>query len=487
MSALYKFSASGGTLPRRVRDGDPNGRRLRHGGSVALGGSAALVQYSPARRKYFVRNDRVAGTRLPFALPCAGALDCNSEGKTLRNPSMANSYYVLANPDYPDAQGYPYAETSWKPDQAATKDVIGNPGKAFSLAGDGLGTHLVRAYSSGVNLSGIDLLDSADLSSAVSAVRGARAYDGGAAYREAQDGPPRHLWELSVDQDGRMAFTVKDGEGRVIVSGALDSSGNLLSRSVNELDSRGNVIRSHPPVSCAYTPLPAHCVSPSRFEYDAQSRAVKSIEPDAGETRTYYDPAGRARGTQTQRQIDSGTVSVTGYDGIDRVIYSGEWRPSDASETGLRSYFETVTNRFNPTVSELEAGTVARTYYDRMPARDTLGVELYPADLDTAEAFRYSRGRVVATVSDVAVNEVGDTLRRSVANEYDKRGRVTAEYVYDGRVGADSLRMLGTETAYDLAGKVLRVVKYPFGLSEGGKSRKVVERYTYDRLGRVDT
>ncbi|MFA6733751.1 MAG: hypothetical protein WCS71_01490, partial [Sphaerochaetaceae bacterium] len=31
---------------------------------------------------------------LPFALPCAGILDCNSEGKTLRNPSMANSYYV---------------------------------------------------------------------------------------------------------------------------------------------------------------------------------------------------------------------------------------------------------------------------------------------------------------------------------------------------------------------------------------------------------
>ena len=60
---MYKISASGGTLPRRVRDGDPHGRRLRHGGSVALGGSAALVQYSPARRTYFVRNDRVAGTR----------------------------------------------------------------------------------------------------------------------------------------------------------------------------------------------------------------------------------------------------------------------------------------------------------------------------------------------------------------------------------------------------------------------------------------
>src|SRR5574344_1940392 len=56
-------SAKGRYCPRRVRDGDPHGRRLRHGGSVALGGSAAIVQYSPARRTYFVRNDGVAGTR----------------------------------------------------------------------------------------------------------------------------------------------------------------------------------------------------------------------------------------------------------------------------------------------------------------------------------------------------------------------------------------------------------------------------------------
>src|SRR5574344_1163329 len=56
-------SAKGSYCPRRVRDGDPHGRRLRHGGSVALGGSAAIVQYSPARRTYFVRNDGVAGTR----------------------------------------------------------------------------------------------------------------------------------------------------------------------------------------------------------------------------------------------------------------------------------------------------------------------------------------------------------------------------------------------------------------------------------------
>ena len=72
MDALYKFSAFAGTIPRRVRDGDPHGRRLRHGGSVAGGGrdgvriespTRTALQYSPARRENFVRNHRPAGAR----------------------------------------------------------------------------------------------------------------------------------------------------------------------------------------------------------------------------------------------------------------------------------------------------------------------------------------------------------------------------------------------------------------------------------------
>jgi hypothetical protein len=49
--------------PPCVRDGDPHGRRLAGRGSVALGGFAALVQYSPTRRTYFVRSHRPAGAR----------------------------------------------------------------------------------------------------------------------------------------------------------------------------------------------------------------------------------------------------------------------------------------------------------------------------------------------------------------------------------------------------------------------------------------
>ena len=108
-----------------------------------------------------------------------------------------------------------------------------------------------------------------------------------------------------------------DGEGRVIVSGSLDSTGKLLTRSVNELDARGNVVKSHPPVSCGYTPRPANCVIPNEYWYDAQSRVVGSVEPDAGETRTFYDLMGRVRATQTQRQIDSGAYSVTVYDNLE--------------------------------------------------------------------------------------------------------------------------------------------------------------------------
>src|SRR5574344_2349188 len=206
---LHRTSSCRVPFLRRVRDGDPHGRRLRHGGSVALGGSAALVQYSPARLKYFVRDDRVAGTR---------------------------------------------------------PDVI----------------------------------------------------------------------------------------------------------------------------------------------YDAQSRLIESKEPDAGTGRSFDDPAGRLRATQTQRQIDSGTATVTVYDRLDRAVATGEWRHG-LSADGLRSYFRDMGNRYNPAVSELVPGTVTRSFYDRMPARDTLGVELYPADMDTT-GFRYSRGRLTATVSEAGTGPGGGTL-----------------------------------------------------------------------------
>src|SRR5574344_2513337 len=79
MDAMYKFPAFAGTPPRRVRDGDPHGRRLRHGGSV-FGGNSLPRKYSPTRRQYFVRNHRPAGAR-----PCCETLDyedCGSENCT---------------------------------------------------------------------------------------------------------------------------------------------------------------------------------------------------------------------------------------------------------------------------------------------------------------------------------------------------------------------------------------------------------------------
>ena len=154
-------------------------------------------------------------------------------------------------------------------------------------------------------------------------------------------------------------------------------------------------------MSCEYSNPSANCVSPSTFEYDAQSRVVRSVEPDAGETRTFYDLMGRVRATQTQRQIDSGAYSVTVYDNLDRPIYTGEWKTALDSGTA-RVYFRNVQNRNSPTIAELTPGTVARTFYDRMPARDILGVSLYPATVP-ADAFRYGRARTVAEVSDLSL------------------------------------------------------------------------------------
>lgn len=70
-------------------------------------------------------------------------------------------------------------------------------------------------------------------------------------------------------------------------------------------------------------------------------------------------------------------MSVVGDDQLDRVIYTGKWKTS-LDEDALREYFNNVDNKNSPSVDELTPGTVTRTFYDRMPARDMLGVELYP-------------------------------------------------------------------------------------------------------------
>ena len=246
-----------------------------------------------------------------------------------------------------------------------------------------------------------------------------------------------------------------------------------------------NVVKSHPPMSCGYTPKPANCVIPNEYGYDAQSRVVRSKEPDAGETRTFYDLMGRVRATQTQRQIDSGAYSVVGYDNLDRAIYTGEWK-SSLDSGAVRAYFNNVQNKFSPTVDELTQGTVTRTFYDRMPARDTLGVELYPALVQT-DAFKYGKTRVVAVVSDVSADSAGNVIRVSTANSYDKYGRVLATYTFDPTMPADSLKLLAVENEYDLGGKVTRTTRYPYGYGTWGHARAITERYTYDRLGRVDS
>ena len=433
---------------------------------------------------------RLSRKYLPFAMPCKTTEECNSDLKTLYNPGMATSFYTADNEDYPDAQNYPYVETRWKPDPMATKDVESAPGFAFSIGQN----HVVRSYSSGVNLSGINLLDYSSLNSAVKAERNW----GNANYHAAKDTNATHLWEMIVDQNHNRAFTVKDAEGHVIVSGALDSAtGNILARTVNELDARGNIVKTHPPMSCEYTSAPANCVDPSTYVYDAQSRVISSWEPDAHETRTYYDFAGRVRATQTQNQVDSNKATFIGYDHLDRTIYTGE-KSMDKGDSATRADFMDSSYANIPLVDDLIPGTITRTFYDDIPSPDTLNklrVTAYPAGVEPA----YLRGRVSAVISDVRVviDDNGDTLksadgadsviRVSMASSYDKYGRIRGSYSFDPTMPAESLKTVAVETEYDLGGKVTKTTKYPFGFGTWGHMRAITERYTYDRLGRVDS
>lgn len=465
--------------------------RLYDGGSAQVVTSSAYDEYGRLSRKY-----------LPFAMSCSDAESCNSEMTTLDNPAMAADYYTASNPDYPDAQGFPYEESVWKPESNWNVDFVGMSGMAFSV-GSG---HVAKTYTSGIDLDGVNLLDSAAVGAAVKAVSFNRSYDNMQSYRSnnycaQDDGSLSYIWNMNEDQNGQMSFSVTDASDRVILSGSLEKSEDgseavLRSYSLSEYDRYGHLIKSHPPMSCEYNVYKgkSNCVKPSEYKYDYQGNAIWSWEPDAGVTLSYYDYAGRLRATQTQNQIGK-SASIVGYDHLDRTVYTGEWATSK-SEGELRDFFNDASNLNLPGVDDLVLGTVTRTFYDEMPACDHLGVKLCPVGMKNTD-FQYLRGRVAAVISDVeaptdengtpvkATDGSDSVVRVSTSTNYDKYGRVLATYTYDPTVHVDSLKLLATENKYDLGGKLVSSTSYPFGLTQGGVSRAIRYEYSYDRLGRI--
>lgn len=440
---------------------------------------------------------------LPYAMLCNGVVQCNSDIKSLYNPAVAEEYYVADNPNYPDAQGVAYTQTEWKPDPMATKDVVANPGIAYSLLATEKtengsvkkATNYMRAFSSGVNMVGVDSLNIESVSKAVTAVQDTRKYQSIISdnYHAKADENPTHLWELTIDPDGRTSFSVKNGEGLVLISGAMKKSAENdkewipVAYSLNMYDDRGNLVKSHSPMSCEYAHVDkGSCVTPTTYVYDEENHVVESVEPDAGTTRSFYDDAGRLRATQTQNQIDRSVASVSIYDDLDRVKCTGEWTVPSGFDHG---YFKKSENMAMLKESDLVEGTISRMFYDDLPAT-SYGVTLYPSDVNPAEEFKYSRGRLVATISDVGYNEKNEIVRVSSVNSYDKYGRVLATYTYDASLPdeLDSLRMMVVKNEYDIGGKLLASTKYPYGVSSYAKdNRGVSELYRYDRLGRVES
>ncbi|WP_176421980.1 RHS repeat domain-containing protein [Fibrobacter sp. UWH1] len=453
---------------------------------------------------------------LPFELKCQEVESCNSEEKTLNYTEMASEFYTLNNPLYPDAGGYPYVETSWKPDAAVTKDVEGAPGKAFSIE-EG---HLVRSYSSGVNLSGVNMKNMNSLATAVNAVRNRRVYDGKINYHALAHENPSHMWELTIDQNDNAAFIIKDGEGNIVVSGSMVKQNGprgdgveyvVASYSYNELDSRGRVLKAHSPLSCEYVPSPGSCVNPSTYTYDVEGHMIYSNEPDAGETRFYYDLAGRLRATQTQNQFkfaeirdkkkNEGFISpnqdeedlfayeltVIEYDDFDRQIITGRCLTNE-NENQLRIGFKSVAGVADCEGSKLVDGSITRFIYDEIPTqRSILGVDLYPNSVNPSQVFKYSRGRLVSTISDIGFDKDNNVMRVSFTNAYDKYGRIIASYSYDPTMPDDSLKMMAVKNTYDVGGKLTSSEKYPYGLNIYAKNRAVSDQYVYDRLGRISS
>ena len=156
------------------------------------------------------------------------------------------------------------------------------------------------------------------------------------------------------------------------------------------------------------------------YKYDFRGRMLSMDEPDAGLTQYVYRRDGSIRFSQNAKQAQNKQYSYTHYDEAGRPTESGEWTPSDASESIQR--LRTSKDLLEQRSSELPPGSttdVVRTTYDVAVAlpegiagrtgQFLMGKVSYSEKRDEAGAplsrswYSYDeRGRVVWMVQDIA-------------------------------------------------------------------------------------
>lgn len=248
--------------------------------------------------------------------------------------------------------------------------------------------------------------------------------------------------------------------------GALDEEDYVLNYNLKYYhytlyyyDRAGNLVRTVPPAGVSTSATnrmqhPAHDLV-TEYEYNSLKQLVRQKTPDGGESRFWYDFAGRLRFSQNAKQELIDAWSYTIYDDLSRIIEVGQAYGLDTLEINNQDYpVGTLT---------IEQRTLT-TYSTPMP-----GVTYY------GQAPRYLQNRVSYSMTDHDGDLQTTADQTYTYYSYDPHGNVewlVQEQTVSGR------NYIGYE--YDLlSGSVLKV-KY----NEMDEDR-FFHRYSYDADKRI--
>jgi RHS repeat-associated protein len=403
----------------------------------------------------------------------------------------ANRRYIPGNAEgLPSADTfYAYSKTLYEQDQLTTVLKTGGPGKNFQIE-DSLKTTDHHEHSPLIHYAGVNTLTPGSLGNNLGKPDPTATLN------------PAYSFTHSVDPDKHESLQWKNSFGQVVKTAAVLTENNVkrFIATENVYDERGNLIKTLPPISCedkngAATNL-SNCVSPTTYVYDTEARLTDEFTPDANLTRFFYDFLGTQRITENAEQRLNHRFTVSVYDDLGRIQYTGEYHSSNAlSKDTLQKRAEDITW---PSEADSNFTLFAKYFYDEMPPAvppELMGyntvfnksVHFYPSYFEGT--FEHTKGKLCAVLTYQNPVEPMDTATLSkveeystVAYRYDKYGRNIETFRYNGFITDPVFKMQRIAHQYDVSGRLSQTTVYDDGDIEDFITQQF---FTYDAAGRL--